>query len=139
MAFLKEIRGVLIGIGLALVAPALLKRGRPLARAAVKAGLILGDQARESLTRVGEDLADLVAEARIELAAEAGIGERVATATRDPVVRRQADLPKAGAVPTQVPTPDLATSRWPARMAVWSGRFSRHLHDRGAPGPGSGM
>ncbi|MGQ9680947.1 MAG: DUF5132 domain-containing protein [Anaerolineae bacterium] len=139
MAFLKEIRGVLIGIGLALVAPALLKRGRPLARAAVKAGIILGEQARESLTRVGEDLADLVAEARIELAAEAGIGERVDIAARDRVAGRHADPPKASAVATQVPTPDPSTPRWPARMAVWSGRLSRHLHDRGAPGPGSGM
>jgi hypothetical protein len=63
---------VLIGIGVAMVAPAVIPAVasglRPLAKALVRGGLTLYDAAREGVAEAGEQLSDLVAETRAEMA-----------------------------------------------------------------------
>lgn len=67
-------KGLAIGLGTALVAPvaasALSGFGRPVARAAIKSGLIFYDKGRETLAEMGEVFEDLVAEAQAELEEE---------------------------------------------------------------------
>lgn len=64
-------RGLLIGVGVAIVAPVVLSVlsgvARPLARATVKTGIIAYEKGREAMAEVGEVLDDLVAEARAEI------------------------------------------------------------------------
>jgi hypothetical protein len=64
-------KGIAIGIGAAVVAPMayslLAGSGRPLARAAVKAGILLFEKAHETVAELGEVFDDLVAEAEAEL------------------------------------------------------------------------
>lgn len=64
---------VLLGLGVAMVAPtvfpALTTGLRPLAKALVKGGLSLYDAAKEGVAEAGEQLNDLVAETRAEMAA----------------------------------------------------------------------
>ncbi len=77
MAWLKGniITGLAIGIGSAIVAPlvvpALSKAAKPLAKAAIKGGLVLFETSKEKLAEAHELVDDLLAEARAELAAEA--------------------------------------------------------------------
>jgi uncharacterized protein DUF5132 len=63
---------VLLGLGVAMAAPsvipALASGFRPLAKALVKGGLTLYDAAREGVAEAGEQLNDLVAETRAEMA-----------------------------------------------------------------------
>lgn len=67
-------RGAAIGIGVAVVAvaaiPALVHAGRPIARVALKSGLLLLEKSREALAEAGENIEDLVAEVRAEMSAE---------------------------------------------------------------------
>ncbi|MFA9459595.1 DUF5132 domain-containing protein [Thiohalorhabdus methylotrophus] len=67
-------KGLAIGLGTALVAPvaasALSGFGRPVARAAIKSGIIFYDKGRETLAEMGEVFEDLVAEAQAELEAD---------------------------------------------------------------------
>lgn len=77
MALLEDLlksetsRGVAIGIASAvltpLILPALAGAGRPLARAAIKGGIILYDKTRETAAEMAEVFEDLVAEARAEI------------------------------------------------------------------------
>src|ERR687887_827817 len=66
---------VLVGIGIALVAPvmvpALATGMRPLAKAVIKGGMIVYDKGAEVLAEAGEQLSDLVAEVRSEIDATA--------------------------------------------------------------------
>jgi hypothetical protein len=71
MSFLREVRGILIGIALAMLAPVIWKRGRPVAKKVLKVGLVLADQAKESAAEAYEQFGDLAAEARAELDVEA--------------------------------------------------------------------
>jgi hypothetical protein len=70
---LKDKTAVMIaaGIGVAVLAPVLLPilagAGRPLARAAIKTGIIMFEKGREAVAEVGEVFDDLVAEARAEI------------------------------------------------------------------------
>jgi hypothetical protein len=76
---------VLVGIGAAIVAPTLLpalgSSLRPLAKVVVKGGVMVYDALKESVAEAGEQLNDLVAEARSELA-EAGEETTVRTGRR---------------------------------------------------------
>ena len=67
-------RGLAIGVGAALVAvaalPVIVSVSRPFARSAIKSGLLLLEKGRETMAEMGEDLEDLVAEVKAELAAE---------------------------------------------------------------------
>jgi hypothetical protein len=55
-----------VAVAYALI-PSLSKIGRPIARAALKSGVILYEKARETVAEMGEVLEDLVAETRAEL------------------------------------------------------------------------
>ena len=62
---------VLVGLGVAMVAPtvlpALASGLRPLAKALVKGGVTLYDAAKEGIAEAGEQVSDLVAESRAEM------------------------------------------------------------------------
>jgi Protein of unknown function (DUF5132) len=60
---------VLLGVGTILLAPFLLPTLRPLTKTVVKSGLLVGGKARELVSEAGEQLSDIVAEARAEMAA----------------------------------------------------------------------
>lgn len=68
-------KGVALGLGAALVAvaaiPTIMTAGRPFARVAIKSGLLLLEKGREAMAEATEDLEDLVAEVKAELAGEA--------------------------------------------------------------------
>lgn len=67
-------KGAAIGVGAALVAvaaiPAIMQAGRPLARVALKSGILLFEKGREVMAEAGETFEDLVAEVKAELAQE---------------------------------------------------------------------
>lgn len=64
-------KGIAIGIGVALLAPVLLPAvagiARPLARAAMKSGIIAYEKGREAAAELREVVEDLMAEAQSEL------------------------------------------------------------------------
>jgi len=76
VAWLKGniVTGLAIGIGSAIIAPlvvpALSKAAKPLAKAAIKGGLVLFETSKEKLAEAHELVDDLLTEARAELAAE---------------------------------------------------------------------
>jgi hypothetical protein len=63
---------ILLGLGVAMVAPSVLPSLasglRPLAKTLVKGGVTLYDAAKEGIAEAGEQLNDLVAESRAEMA-----------------------------------------------------------------------
>lgn len=65
-------KGLAIGLALAaivpLAVPALAQAARPLLRSAVKSGILLLELGREVVAEAGENLEDIVAEVRSELA-----------------------------------------------------------------------
>lgn len=80
MAILEdEQRNILLGIAVGLGAAALIKgvgpafkgAGRPLAKAAIKSGIIVLDKSREAAAHVRETYEDLVAEVRSEMEEDA--------------------------------------------------------------------
>jgi len=69
--------GIAIGIGATVLAtavipvlPVLARAARPTARAAIKSGLLLAERGREFIAEAGEELEDILAEARAELQRE---------------------------------------------------------------------
>lgn len=79
---LKLGTGVAIGLGALILVPAVLpvvgSVVKPLAKAAIKGGIILFEKSRELLAETQEVLEDLAAEARAELAGETVDAEVVA-------------------------------------------------------------
>jgi len=75
MSFIEEIGesigGVAFGIGALIAAPFVTKAARPVAKELIKGGIYLSDKAKEYIAESGEELADLVAEARSEMEAGA--------------------------------------------------------------------
>ncbi len=75
------VTGLAVGVGVAVLAPLLLPVvvavARPLAKSAIKAGIILYEQGIETVAEVGEVVEDLVAEAKAEIGAAAVAGEAV--------------------------------------------------------------
>jgi len=73
--FTKWTSSVLVGVGVALVAPivvpALAGGMRPLAKAVVKGGMMVYDKGAEVIAEASEQLSDMLAEARSELDAAA--------------------------------------------------------------------
>ena len=69
---------VLVGVGVALVAPivvpALAGGMRPLAKAVVKGGMLVYDKGAEVIAEASEQLSDMLAEARSDLDAAAAAG-----------------------------------------------------------------
>lgn len=70
--------GVAVSVAAMLLAPALSRWGRPLAKEAIKGGLDAYEAGRGRLAEFGEHLEDLVAEAQMERATE-----RLASLDRD--------------------------------------------------------
>ena len=64
----------LVGVGVALVAPTVLPAVgaalRPLAKSAIKGGVMLYDTVKESIAEAGEQVTDMVAEVRAEVEEE---------------------------------------------------------------------
>ena len=64
----------LVGVGVALVAPTVLPAVgaalRPLAKTAIKGGVMLYDTVKESIAEAGEQVTDMVAEVRAEVEEE---------------------------------------------------------------------
>jgi hypothetical protein len=72
------VTGLAIGIGAAVLAPAVVPVLRPLAKSLLKAGLIAYDQGRVALAELNERTGDILAEARSELAETARSAEQEA-------------------------------------------------------------
>lgn len=70
-------KGVVVGVGIALVGiaaiPVIASIGRPFARAALKSSLLLVEKGREALAEAGEEMEDLLAEVKAELVADKGV------------------------------------------------------------------
>lgn len=69
--------GIAIGLGAAVLAtvivpslPAIVRAGRPTARAAVKSGLVLLEKGREVMAEASEEIEDIMAEVKAELQQE---------------------------------------------------------------------
>ena len=64
--------GLAMGIGVAVLAPAVLPilvgAAKPLVKAAIKGGIVLYDRSKESFAEVSEVVEDIVAEVKAELA-----------------------------------------------------------------------
>jgi hypothetical protein len=71
-------KGVLIGLGVAVAATVLATNGRPMAKAAIKSGMLLYEKGMEKLAELNESLEDIVAEARAEVDEELMEGAIVA-------------------------------------------------------------
>jgi hypothetical protein len=81
-------KGVAIGLGVAAASLVLFPALRPAARAAIKSGILLFEKGREWAAEAGEQIEDLVAEVRAELAGEPlaaeDLGEAAEEATAEP-------------------------------------------------------
>jgi hypothetical protein len=76
MAFIEDVfkggnlvTGLAIGVGVYVLAPAVMPVLRPLAKSIIKAGLVAYDEGRVALAELGERTEDIVAEARAEMTA----------------------------------------------------------------------
>ncbi|MBS1212704.1 MAG: hypothetical protein H6R26_1321 [Proteobacteria bacterium] len=81
-------KGAALGVGAVVVAaaalPAIITVSRPLARAAIKSGLLFLEKGRELMAEAGEGLEDMVAEVKSELAeARSGVAAGAADAKED--------------------------------------------------------
>lgn len=69
------VTGLAIGIGTAIIGPTVIpiiaNAFKPVAKAAIKGGVLIYEKGKESLAEVSEVVEDIVAEAKAELAAEA--------------------------------------------------------------------
>lgn len=67
----ESTKGLAIGIGAAILVPVILPAvaalARPIARAAIKTGIVIYDKTREAVAEMGEVVEDLVAEARADI------------------------------------------------------------------------
>jgi len=79
--------GIAIGVGATVVAaafipilPALAKAARPTVRAAIKSGIVLSGKAQELIAETNEQLEDIFAEAKDELARESEIVQQAESA-----------------------------------------------------------
>jgi hypothetical protein len=64
------VRTIVIGVGAVILAPTVLSILKPVAKATIKTGVILYQKTRETIAETGEQLGDLVAEAKAEVLAE---------------------------------------------------------------------
>lgn len=63
-------RLIAFGIGAIVLGPTIISLLKPLAKATIKTGVILYQKTKETLAETGEQLADIVAEAKAEVMAE---------------------------------------------------------------------
>ena len=83
-----SIKGLAIGLGAAILIPIILPAvaavARPLARAAIKTGIMMFEKSRETVAEMSEVVEDLIAEAKAEIEEShlvQGTGEIVAEAS----------------------------------------------------------
>ena len=73
-AFKGSLTNILVVAGVALVAPVILpvviNMARPIVKGVIKGGMALADKAQELVAETGEQLSDIMAEARAERAAD---------------------------------------------------------------------
>jgi hypothetical protein len=78
--------GLLVGVGAAIVAPAVFPAlatvAKPLVKGAIKVGVSLYEKGNEAIAEVGEVLEDLVAEAKSEMVEEQKAAAAVGTVTK---------------------------------------------------------
>jgi hypothetical protein len=78
--------GLLVGVGAAIVAPAIFPAlatvAKPLVKGAIKVGVSLYEKGNEAIAEVGEVLEDLVAEAKSEMVVEEKAAATVGTVTK---------------------------------------------------------
>lgn len=71
------VQGLAVGIGVAILAPVVIPAVaatiRPLAKAAIKTGMVVYEKGREVVVEAGEVVEDLVAEAKVELEEGGGV------------------------------------------------------------------
>ena len=63
-------KALLIGAGAVIVTPILLPLLKPVAKSAIKTGVVLYEKTKGTIAEVGEVLGDIVAEAKAEIATE---------------------------------------------------------------------
>jgi hypothetical protein len=63
-------KALLIGAGAVIVTPILLPLLKPVAKSAIKTGLVLYEKTKGAIAEAGEVLGDIVAEAKAEIATE---------------------------------------------------------------------
>lgn len=68
------VKTVALGIGALILAPTVFALLKPVAKAAIKTGVVLYTKGRETLAETSEQVADLVAEAKAEVLAEQNSG-----------------------------------------------------------------
>ncbi len=68
-----------VGIGVAILAPAVLPLVKPLTKAAIKSGFTLYEKTKGAIAETGEVIADIVAEAKAEALAEEAQNSSLAT------------------------------------------------------------
>lgn len=89
--------GIAIGLGTAVLAtaivpvlPAIVRAGRPTARAAIKSGLVLLEKGREVMAEANEEFEDMLAEVKAELQRERTVPHPKAEVT-DVVLKARTD------------------------------------------------
>lgn len=114
MAFIDDLlkgdsaKGLAIGIGAAILVPVILPAvaalARPVARAAIKTGILVYEKTRETVAEMGEVVEDLVAEARADLEQNQAAAQMTAAVTGSAAVGT-ADSDQPGpAADTESPT-----------------------------------
>lgn len=101
MAFIDDLlqaesaKGLAIGIGAAVLVPVILPAvaalARPIARAAIKTGIIVYEKGREAVAEMGEVVEDLIAEARADLEHGQPVGLAAAAPTAAATPRAPTD------------------------------------------------
>jgi hypothetical protein len=96
----RLLTGIAIGVGVALLAPVALAAlggaGRPAARAAVKAGLLVYEKGRETLAELAEIAEDLAAEAQADLERERAEADAPEAAPETAAPRASEEAPADG-------------------------------------------
>jgi hypothetical protein len=97
------VTGLAAGIGATLLAPVLLpmlaRIAKPLTKSVIKTGMTVYDKGRESFAELSETMDDLVAEAKVELEADAAPAATAATATAATSQPSQNEPPPAPSAP----------------------------------------
>jgi hypothetical protein len=92
-------KGIAIGIGVAVLAPLVLptvaRAARPLARAAIKSGLLFFEKGRETAAELGEVIDDLLAEAQAEIEQSQQAADNVEDATEETFVETTVEPSKS--------------------------------------------
>ncbi len=104
-------KGFAIGIAAVVLAPVILpvvvQAARPLARAAIKSGILFFNKGRETVAELGEVVEDLVAEARAEIDEERAKATSATVATEE-IIEDSVDI--AEAEPEVVPKKTISPS-----------------------------